>query len=127
MKVKIKARIKDVFAEQTVFLCLVNSYLQTLNGNGIFGADINIALACTRCIAADCHCLNDAVRVALKNGAVHKCAGVALVGVADNIFLVSVICCGEAPFKTCGESAAASAAKTRILNNLNNLGGSHLR
>ena len=66
------------------------------------------------------------MRIALKNTSVHECAGVAFVGVADNVFLVSLVCGGEAPFESGRESAAASSAQTGILDYLDNLLGCKL-
>ena len=51
-------------------------------------------------IAADGPSLYYAVRIALKHGTIHKRAGVALVGVADNVFLIRFLRCGEAPLFT---------------------------
>ena len=66
------------------------------------------------------------MRIAFKNTSVHECAGVAFVGVADNILLVSLVCGGKAPFESGRESAAASSAQSGILDYLDNLLGSKL-
>ena len=63
--------------------------------------------------------------VALKNGAIHECAGVAFVGVTANVFLISVITGSEFPFKTGRETGTAASAKTGIKYGLDNFGRCH--
>ena len=111
MKVKIKSGIKYILAEQSVFARLVNSYLETLNRDRIFGTDIYIALCSADSVTGNSHSLDNGMRVALKHRTVHKRARVTLVGVADNVFLRSLIRRAERPFASCRESAAASSAK----------------
>ena len=67
---------------------LVNGYAQTLDSQRIFRAHINIAFIGTNGITADCHAFKHFMRVAFKHATVHKSTGVALVGVADNIFFI---------------------------------------
>ena len=88
MKIEVKARIEYVLSKKTCFTSLLDSNLKTVNGDSIFGTDINLALCCTCCIAADRHCLNDTVGIALKNGTIHECARGTLVGITYNILLV---------------------------------------
>ena len=126
MEIEIKAGVKYIFAEQAVFPRLVNSYLQALDCDGVLRADIDIALGSAGGVAADGHCLDDAVRVALKHGTIHECAGVALVGVTDDILLIRCVRRGEAPLEAGRESAAASASEAGILDLLDDLLGGHL-
>ena len=67
MKVKIKSGIKYILAKQSVFTSLVNSYLETLNRNRIFGAYIDITLCGTDSVTGDSHSLNNRMGVALKH------------------------------------------------------------
>ena len=124
MKVKIKSAVEYVFAEQAVLSRLPDCYFKPLDRYRIFCSYVYVALARTGGIAADGHSLYYAVRVALKHGTVHKRAGIALVGVADNVFLLRFLRCGEAPLFTCGEAAAASAPESRLGDNVYNLRGS---
>ena len=91
---------------------LLDGNLQTVNGNGIFGTDINVTFIGTDGIAGNGHSLQDCVRVAFQNRTVHESSRVAFVGVTYNVLLVGCILSGEAPLKTCGESSASSSAKT---------------
>ena len=66
------------------------------------------------------------MRVAFQHGAVHERARVAFVGVADHVFLVGFVRRGKAPFEPRGEAAAAAAAQTGILHDLDDLFGLEL-
>ena len=66
-------------------------------------------------IAADNHAFQQRVRIALDLVAVHVCAGIALVCVADDVFLVGLGLGQEIPFVAGQESGAAAAAKLRRL------------
>ena len=64
--------------------------------------------------------------IALHDGAVHECAGVTLVAVADDVFLVALLLSGAVPFLSGGETAAASAAQTGIDDGLADLSVGHV-
>ena len=121
VEVKIEAAVEYVFAEQPELAGGVNGYLKSLDRYGILRADVDVALGGAGGVAAYGHGLDDAVRVALKHGAIHERAGVALVGVADDIFLIRLILSREAPLESGRESAAASAAKAGVLDYLDDL------
>ena len=121
MKVKIEAGIEDVFAQQAVFLGLLDGDFQAVDRNRILRAHINIAFRRADGITADCHSFHDTVRIAFQRGAIHKCAGVALVRVADDIFLIRLVHGGQLPLAAGWEAAAAAAAQPGILNHLNDL------
>ena len=63
--------------------------------------------------------------VALQHGAVHKRAGVALVGVADHILLVGLILPCGVPFEPGGEARAAAAPQPGDAHLFNDLLGRH--
>ena len=67
------------------------------------------------------------MRVALQYAAVHKCARIALVRIADNIFFVALGVFGKLPFHTGWEAAAATTAQTGFFDLVHNLLRSHLR
>ena len=125
MKVKIKARTENILTQKPVFTRLIDSYLQAVNGYRVLCTNINITFGSAYCVACNSHSLNYRVRVALKYRAVHKRAGVALVRITYNIFLRSLIRRAQSPLSARGEAAAASAAKARIGNALNNVLRSH--
>ena len=54
------------------------------------------------------------MRIALDHGAVHERARVALVGVADQVFLLAGRGAGELPLLAGGEAAAAAAAQSAL-------------
>ena len=123
-----EAAAEDVFSQKPVFLRLLDGDLQPLYRNGVFGSHVDITLAGADGIACDGHGLDDRVGVALQDAAVHKGAGVALVGVAAGELLPvgadGVV--GELPFLACGESGAAAAAQTGGLDQVDHLLGLHL-
>ncbi|MPM25548.1 hypothetical protein SDC9_72044 [bioreactor metagenome] len=53
--------------------------------------------------------------VALQDAPVHECAGVALVGVADDKFLIRFLLVGGFPFDSCREARAAAASEAGFL------------
>ena len=125
LQIEGEAGIEDVVAKQAVLLGLLDGDLQTLDGDGVFGADVDVALLSADAVAGDGHGLNDAVGVALQYGAVHEGAGVALVGVAaDELHPVGgdgVV--GELPLPARGEAGAAAATEAGGQNLVNDLLG----
>ena len=93
---KSKPRAQDVLAEQAVLARLVEGVLEALDGQRVLGADVDVALVRADGVAGDGHALDDAVRVAFEHAAVHERAGVALVGVAEDVLGVVVLLLGEA-------------------------------
>ena len=63
--------------------------------------------------------------VGLDNGAVHECAGVALVGIADEILLIALGLTGSIPLEPGGEARAAAACKAGGLDLFDYVLGSH--
>ena len=63
--VKVKAGIEDVLAQQAVLAGLLDGDLQALDGDGVLGADVDVALVGTDGVAGDGHGLQHAVGVAL--------------------------------------------------------------
>ncbi len=64
--------------------------------------------------------------VAFDDGAVHERARVALVGVADEVLLVTLGAQRELPFLGGREAGAAASAETALLDHVADLGRSHL-
>ena len=57
-----------------------------------------------------------------RHAAVHKCAGVALVGVAAYIFLhIAAVARGKLPFAAGGETCAAAAAQAGVQDRLDDV------
>ena len=114
LDIKIKAGVKDIFAQQTQRPGLLDGNLQPLHGDGVLSADVDIALLCPDGIPRDGHGLDDTVGVALQNGPVHKRAGVSLVGIAADVFDLAGARLGKAPFTPCREAAAAAASQAGV-------------
>ncbi len=109
--VKVKAAAQDVLSQQAVGLGLRDRDLKAVDGNGVLGAHIDVALIGPDGIARDGHGLQHRVRVALQNGAVHEGARVALIGVADDVFGIRLAFRGQLPLDAGGEAAAAAPAQ----------------
>ena len=70
---------------------------EPLDGQRILGADVDVGLRGADGVGGDDHAFEQPVRVALDHGAVHERAGVAFVGVADQVLLVARRLAGELP------------------------------
>ena len=85
--VKIERRFENAAAQQAALLGLFDRGLQPADRQRIFGADINESLGRADGVGGDGHAFEDAVRVAFQNATVHERAGVAFVGVANDVFV----------------------------------------
>ena len=85
--VEAEGRFKDAAAQQAQLLGLLDGGLQPADGQRIFGAHVDEALVRAHRVGRDGHAFQHAVRIAFQHAAVHERAGVALVGVADDVFL----------------------------------------
>ena len=111
---EIEAAAEDIIAEQPGFLRLGNGGAQAAHGQRILRADVDIALVAAGGAAREHHALDDGVRVALHDGLIHERAGVALVTVADHVFLALRHPADALPLLARGEACAAAAAQTGI-------------
>ena len=127
IEIEIKARIKDIFAEQAVFTRLFDRDSQALHRDRVFRTHIDVTLIGTDRICRDRHCLDDRMRIAFENGAVHERAGVALVGVAADVFLFAdgILC--KLPFPARREARAAAAAKPGFGDHIDDVLRRHFR
>ena len=73
--------------EQAVVARLLHRRLHALDGQRILRAHVDEAFVGADGVAGDEHPLDDGMRVAFHQRAVHECARIAFVGVADDIFL----------------------------------------
>ena len=123
---KLKPVRKYVLTQQAVFARLLDGDLKALDGNRVFRTDIYVALVCADGVTGDGHRLQHGVRVALEHRAVHKRAGVALVRVAYDVFLIRNALGGKVPLRAGGEARAAAAAQTAVGDELDDLRRRHL-
>ena len=108
-------------------MCLIDCDLQTLNRDRIFCTNINIALRCADCVTGNRHCFQHHMRVAFQHGTIHECTRIAFVGVAANIFLISLISRGKCPLAAGGEACATASAQTGSRHLIDNLFRGHFR
>ena len=110
-----EVRAENVVAQQAQLLAVLNGFAQVLHGQRVFGPGIDIALVRADCKSADDHSLHHEMRVPLEEGAVHERPGVALIGVADQVFRVPGRGPGEPPLAAGGKAGAASTPNAGIL------------
>ncbi len=87
--------------------------------------DVDHSVLCIDSIGAEKHSLQEAVWVALHDGAVHERAGVAFVTVCDNEIYIRPCALGMSPFAARGESGSASSAKVCLVNLIEYFVGGH--
>ena len=122
------ARTEYVIAQQTVSLVISDRHFKTLDCQRILRTDIDVAFLGAGGYAGNYHALDHPVRITFHYGAVHKCAGVALIAVADDVLHGSVlVSCNLRPLFAGGEARAASAAQTRLRYLGNYLVRSHVK
>ena len=127
LNIKGKAGAEDIVTQEAVFTGLLNGDLQTVDGDGVLGTDIDIALVRANGVAGNGHGLQHHMGVALQHGAVHERAGVALIGVAADILHIALALPGKEPLLPGGEAAAAAPAQAAVLDGLDDLIGGHPR
>ena len=109
--VEVEARALDVLAEPARFVRLFDRGLKHLGDDRIFRAQIDIALGAADGVAADGHALDERERIALHDHAIGEGAGIAFVGVDDDIFLTGRTIRHRLPLDAGREARAAAAAK----------------
>ena len=102
---------EDVLAQQAVLAGGGHGLFQPLDGQRIFGPNIDDALAGSDRIPADDHPFNHGMGIAFDRAAVHERARIAFVGVADHILFRSRRFGRKFPFDARGKARAAAAAK----------------
>ncbi|OPZ46054.1 MAG: hypothetical protein BWY94_00921 [Actinobacteria bacterium ADurb.BinA094] len=127
VQVELPARTEDVASQEPALLGIGDRLGEALDGQRVLGAHVDVALVGADCPAADQHALDDRVRVALEDRAVHERAGVALVGVADEVLDVALALVGELPLDAGREPGAAAAADARVGDLLDDLLLGHRR
>ena len=90
----------------------------------VFGADVDVTLGRAHRDAGDGHAFDQHEWIAFHDHAVGKGAAVALIGVADDVFLRALGLRHRAPLDAGRESGAAAAAQTRLHDFLNGRIGS---
>ena len=111
LDVEVEAAAQDVVAQQAVLARLLDGARQAVHRQRIFGAHVDDALGGAHHVAADDHAFQQRVRIALDLVAVHVGAGIAFVGIADDVLLVGHGLAQELPLVAGEEAGAAAAAQ----------------
>ena len=112
-------------AEQTGGAALADRLAQALDRQRVLGAAVHVAFGGADRVGGDQHALDHAERVALEHGAVHEGAGIALVGVADEVLLAARLVVGDPPLAAGREAGAAAPAQAGGDDLVADLGGRH--
>ena len=115
LQVEGEAAAEDVRAQEAPLPRLLDGNAQALDGQGILGPDIGVALAGPDGVARDDHGLDDAVGIPLQQAAVHEGAGIPLVAVAQHVLDVAYRASAQLPLEARGKARAAPPAQTRGL------------
>ena len=113
---EIEIAAKDVRSEKAHLLGASDGRFQAVHCQRILRAHIDIALVAADGETRDHHALEHTVWIALHHAAVHERAGIALVGVADEMLLLPFRLPGGVPLKPGGEARSAAAAQAGIEN-----------
>ena len=85
-----------------------------LMASGYSARTVNETLVRADGVGGNGHAFEHAVRIAFQNAAVHERAGIAFVGVADDIFLRALRFGDRAPFEAGGKTRAAASAQAAL-------------
>ena len=100
--------------------------LQAFDRQRVLRAAVDVALVGVDGEGRDGHALQHAEGVALEHAAIHERAGVALVGVADDVLLVTGGLGHGGPLETGRETGAAATAKAALRDLVADLRRTHL-
>ena len=117
---------QDVVAQKAQLLGLSDGIAQALDGQRILGADVDIALARPAGARRDHHALDHAVGVTLHDASIHERARIALVAVADDVFLRLLLPLHLRPLAAGGESSAPAAPQAGFRDLVDNLVAGHV-
>ena len=116
---------EDTIAQESQALGVANRLREMLDRYGILRADVDVAVAGPDGVGADEHALDDSVGVALAHPTVHERPGIALVGVADQVFRLAGGVAAELPLPPRGKARAPAPAKATGRDLGNDILGGH--
>ncbi|MPN50479.1 hypothetical protein SDC9_198106 [bioreactor metagenome] len=111
MEPEVEVAAEQAVAEHAGFFGVAHRGQHAVDGERVFGANVDIAFIGPDGAGGDHHAFDDGVRVAFHDRAVHERARVALVAVADDELLGVLRSEGELPFEAGRETAAAAPAQ----------------
>ena len=126
LHVEVEGRVADVVAQQPAAPRLAQRSGQPRYGHRILGAHIDEALARAHRVGRNRHAFNHAMRIAFHHAAIHECAGVALVAVADHVLQVAGGLGHRAPLQAGRIAAAAAPAQSALGDAMDHAVGRHL-
>src|SRR5208283_2259207 len=121
--VKAELGAEDVRAEQSEVGGLCDGRFEPVDGERVFFAAVNDAFPRAHRVTGDGHAFEDGVRIAFEDRPVHERAGIALVGVADDVLDVAGRFAAQFPFHAGREPPAAAAAQAGFLDFANDFLG----
>ena len=114
--------------QQPPLFGLRNGNAQVLYGNWILRPDINIPLVRSNGIRSNGHGFNDRMRISFQNAAIHKCAWIAFVCIAANVFLhLPPVSAGKFPLHSGWEPCTAPALQSAFQHCIDHFIRRHLR
>ena len=108
LNVEVEAAVQNIHSQQPVLARLFNGPVEPAYRQRILGAHINNSISRAHHICADHHAFQQRMRIALNLVAVHVSAGIAFIGVADDVLRVGLGLGQEIPL-IAGEEARAAA------------------
>ncbi len=111
----------DVVAQKILGLGGLDGLIQPVHGQVIFAPDVDVADAGAHGVAGDGHAFQHPVGIAFHDVAVLDGAGLAFVGVADDVLGGDGAGPGEGPLEPGGEAGAAPAPEAGVLHRVHHL------
>jgi hypothetical protein len=108
-----EAAAEHGLAQQAVGAGLLNGMVQARHRQRVLSAAIYVSLVSADSIGGDEHALDNGVRIAFEHLPIHKRAGVALVGVADNVLKIAGVVAAELPLLGGGKAGPTPPTQTR--------------
>src|SRR4029077_13309848 len=114
-QIKIKAAAQDIVSEITAGVGLFDCGIDNFEDVAIFPANVDVSPMSLNGAPRDDDALDELVRGHLQQRPILASAGLALVGVAENIFRLAGILGDETPLHAGGKARAAAAAQIGFL------------
>ncbi|MBA7587716.1 hypothetical protein ES708_29751 [subsurface metagenome] len=127
MEVEAEIGAEYFVAQESLVLGLLDGEQHSFYRQRVFGSDVDIALGGADSVGGDSHPLDNSMGVAFHGAAVHKSPGVALVGVANHVFLVARRLVAKLPLLAGGKAGPSPPPQTGALDLVDNLLRTHLR
>ena len=113
-QIEVLARSAQVAPQVAAGACRRDRLPKRPRGMRVFAAQVDVALRRADGDARDGHALDEAQRIALHEHAIGERARIALIRVADDVLLVSLLCQDRLPLDARRERSAAASAQARV-------------